>query len=46
MRSIINELWHGNIVPQEDSRNNTTEMKELISYIARHDEALEKLLNE
>ena len=46
MKSIINELWHGNIVPQEDSRNNTTEMKELISYIARHDEALEKLLTE
>ena len=46
MRSIINELWHGNIVPQEDSRNNTKEMKELISYIARHDEALGKLLTE
>ena len=46
MRSVINELWHGNIVPQEDSRTNTKEMKELISYIARHDEALEKLLTE
>ena len=46
MRSIINELWHGNIVPQEDSRNNTKEMKELISYIARHDEDLDKLLTE
>ena len=46
MRSIINELWYGNIVPQEDSRNNTKEMKELISYIARHDEDLEKLLTE
>ena len=46
MKSIINELWHGNIVPQEDSRTNTKEMKELISYIARHDEALEKLLTE
>ena len=46
MRSIINELWHGNIAPQEDSRNNTKEMKELISYIARHDEELEKLLTE
>ena len=22
MKSIINELWHGNIIPQEDSRNN------------------------
>ena len=46
MKSIISELWHGNIVPQEDSRNNTKEMKELISYIARHDEDLEKLLTD
>ena len=46
MRSIINELWHGNIIPQEDSRTNTKEMKELISYIARHDEDLEKLLTD
>ena len=43
---ILKELWHGNIVPQEDSQTNTKEMKELISYIARHDEALEKLLTE
>ena len=46
MRSIINELWHGNIIPQEDSRTNTKEKKELISYIARHDEDLEKLLTD
>ena len=46
MKSIINELWHGTIVPQEDSRNNTKEMKELINYIARHDEDLGKLLTE
>ena len=46
MKNIINDLWHGNIVPQEDSRNNTKEMKELISYIARHDEDLEKLLTD
>ena len=44
--NVINELWHGNIVPQEDSQTNTKEMKELISYIARHDESLEKLLTE
>ena len=43
MSHIIQELWHGNIVPQEDSRNNTKEMKELISYIARHDEDLSAL---
>ena len=36
MSSVINELWHGNIVPQEDSRSNSPEMKELMEYIARH----------
>ena len=36
MRSIINELWHGNIIPQEDSRTNSKEMKELLGYMARH----------
>ena len=46
MGNTIQELWHGNIVPQEDSRNNTKEMKELISYVARHDEDLGKLLTE
>ena len=46
MRSIINELGHGNIVPQEDSRNNTNEMKELLSYMARHNENLEKTLTD
>lgn len=46
MRSIINELWHGNIIPQEDSRNNTKEMKELLSYMSRHHEDLEKTLTD
>ena len=46
MRSIINELWHGNIIPQEDSRNNTKEMKELLSYMSRHHEYLEKSLSD
>ena len=32
MKSIINELWHGNIIPQEDSRTNSKEMKELLGY--------------
>ena len=27
MESIIKELWHGNIIPQEDSRTNSKEMK-------------------
>ena len=42
MKNIINELWHGNIVPQEDSRINSPQMKELLSYMARHHEELEK----
>ena len=33
MLSLINELWHGNIIPQEDSRNNSKEMKELLGYM-------------
>ena len=44
--NVINELCHGNIVPQEDSRTNSKEMKELIGYIARHNEDLTKLLND
>ena len=42
MESIIKELWHGNIVPQEDSRTNSKEMKELLGYMSRHHEDLEK----
>ena len=42
MKNMINELWHGNIIPQEDSRTNSPEMKELLGYMARHHEELEK----
>ena len=42
MKSVINELWYGNIIPQESSQTNTKEMKELLVYIARHHEDLEK----
>ena len=34
MESIIKELWHGNIVPGEDSRTNSKEMKELLEFLA------------
>ena len=34
--NVIKELWHGNIVPQDDSRNNSREMKQLMEYMARH----------
>ena len=46
MKSVINELWHGNIVPQEDSRNNSPEMKELMGYMSRHHDDLLKTMTD
>ena len=47
MKSMIKELWHGNINPQEDSRNNSPEMKELMEYMARHhDDLLNSMTDE
>ena len=47
MKNILGELWHGNISLQEDSRNNTPEMKQLMEYMARHhDDLLKALSNE
>lgn len=42
MKNLIKELWYGNIIPQESGLTNTKEMKELLVYIARHHEDLEK----
>lgn len=36
MRSTLEELWHGNISSETDSRSNTSEMKRLMEYMARH----------
>ena len=46
MKSMIKELWHGNIIPQEYSRTNSQEMKELLGYMARHHEDLEKTFSD
>ena len=46
MKSMIKELWHGNINPQEDSRNNSPEMKELMEYMARHHDDLLKTMTD
>ena len=46
MKSIINELWHGNIIPQEDSRTNSKEMKELLGYMSRHHDDLLKTMTD
>ena len=44
--NVIKELWHGNIIPQEDSRTNSKEMKELLGFMARQHEDLEKSFTE
>lgn len=46
MKSVINELWLGNINPQNDSRNNSKEMKELMEYMTRHHEDLLKTMTD
>ena len=46
MRSILQELWDGNICPQIDSRNNSPEMKELMEYMARHHDDLLKTMTD
>ena len=46
MKRIIEELWRGNVIPGEDSRTNSKEMKELLGYMARHHEDLEKSFSE
>ena len=42
MNNPIKKLWHGNIIPQEDKRTNSKEMKEQLGYMARHHEDLEQ----
>ena len=42
MKDTIAELWHGNICPQTESRNNTPAMKELMEYMARYHKSLLK----
>ncbi len=42
MNPIIQELWHGNIIPQEEGRPNSKKMKGLLSYMSRHHGNLEK----
>ena len=40
MKSILEELWYGNICLETDSRTNTPEMKRLMEYLARHHDNL------
>ena len=46
MKGTLEELWQGNVSPQEDSRNNTPEMKQLMEYMARHHDDLLKTMTD
>lgn len=46
MRSILQELWRGNISPQTDSRNNSPKMQQLMEYMARHHDDLLKTMTD
>ena len=42
MKSIIRELWKGNVMPPDDCRRNSPEMAQLLEYISRHNNDLQK----
>ena len=46
MESILKELWHGNVITGDDSKNNSPEMKKLIEYMSRHHDALVKTMTD
>ena len=46
MKSIIKELWRGNVMPPEDGRHNTPEMQQLLEYISRHNDDLLKSMTD
>jgi hypothetical protein len=46
MRSILEELFYGNISPNTDCRSHNKETKQLMGYIADHHDNLLSTLNE
>lgn len=46
MKSIIEELWYGNVCPNTGCRETTKESKELIGYIADHHDNLKAMLTD
>ena len=46
MRSILEELFYGNICPNTDCRSQDKETKQLMGYIADHHDKLLSTLNE
>ena len=46
MRSILEELFYGNICPNTDCRSQDKETKQLMGYIANHHDKLLSTLND
>ena len=46
MRSVLEELWYGNIYPNNESKETTKAVKELVGYIAEHHENLQATLTD
>ena len=46
MRSILEELWYGNICPNDEYRDGAKEAKELLGYIADHHANLQSTLTD
>ena len=46
MRSIIEELFYGNVCPNTDCRSDGEDTKQLIEYIADHHSALNETLTD
>ena len=46
MRSILEELFYGNVCPSTDCKSDGKKVKELMGYVASHHENLLKTLND
>ena len=46
MRSVLEELYYGNICPSADSGSKGEQARQLMDYIADHHESLSKTLSE
>ena len=46
MKSVLEELFYGNVCPNTDCRSQEKEVKELMGYIADHHDTLIAQLNE
>ena len=44
MRTLLEELWYGNVYPQEQSTEHNSEIKELISLMGKNREILSSAL--